>query len=125
MSNKVDHLNMIESIITRMANNSLQIKCWCIAIVSGVIVLSRSSIILTCILSVVLFCYLDARYLALEKEFRGLYEKVRVREESEIDYSMERDKEPIKKTIWTWSVFPFYATLTLGLIITAVYNLWM
>ena len=45
MSDKIDHLNIIESAITRMAGNSLQIKCWSLAIVSAAIVLSRSVII--------------------------------------------------------------------------------
>ncbi len=45
MSDKSDHLNMIQSIITRMANSSLQVKCWCLAIVSAAIVLSKSPII--------------------------------------------------------------------------------
>lgn len=88
MSDKIDHLNIIESAITRMAGNSLQIKCWCLAIVSAAIVLSRSTIIIACILPVVLFCYLDVNYLSLEKSYRDLYDDVRQKSDSDIDFSM-------------------------------------
>ena len=125
MSDKTEHLNMIENVITRMANNSLQIKCWCVAIVAAIIVLSQEAIILVGILPVILFCYLDAHYLALERGFRKLYDVVRSKSESEIDFSMKIENVPLFRVIFSWSVIPFYAILATALIIAASINCWV
>lgn len=122
MSNKVDHLNMIESVISRMANNSLQIKCWCLAIVSAAIVLSRSVIIIACVLPVLLFCYLDAKYLSLERSYRNLYEQVRLKDDDDIDFSMKYEPVPKKEALGSWSVWPFYLLMAVLLIGVSVYN---
>ena len=37
---KIRHLEMIEAVITRMANNSFMIKGWAVTLVAGVFVLS-------------------------------------------------------------------------------------
>ena len=124
MSNKVEHLNMIQSVISRMANNSLQAKCWCLAIVGAAIVLSRSTIIIACVLPVVLFCYLDVRYLSLERSYRNLYDEVRVKSEDEIDFSLETKKVSEWKTFRSWSVWLFYVSMVLLMIGTALYNLY-
>lgn len=125
MSDKVDHLNIIESAITRMAGNSLQIKCWCLAIVSAAIVLSRSVIIVACVLPVMLFCYLDVNYLSLEKAYRNLYDEVRQKDESEIDFSMRFTPVPKIISFKSWSVWPFYLSMAVLLIAVSLINyLW-
>lgn len=124
MSNKVEHLKMIESVITRMANNSLQIKCWSLAIFSAAIVLSRSVIIAACILPMVLFCYLDVCYLSVERSYRNLYEEVRQKKESEIDFSMK--VSPVSKvdTFKSWSIRTFYILLIILLVIVSIINMF-
>ena len=121
MSNKVDHLNMIQSVISRMANNSLQVKCWCLAIVGAAIALSRSWIIAVCTLPVILFCFLDTHYLTEERAFRGLYNEVRVKTDEEIDFSMEKNNEPLREAFKSWSIWPFYISLIILLIGVALY----
>ena len=125
MSDKTEHLNMIENVITRMAHNSLQIKCWCIAIVSAMIVLTHEAIILIGILPVILFWYLDAHYLALERAFRQLYNVVRSKSDSEIDFSMNIEKVTLSDVLFTWSVIPFYGVLAIALCIAVSINLWV
>lgn len=122
MSDKTDHLNMIESTITRMANNSLQIKCWCLAIVSASIVLSRSSIIIACVLPVALFCYLDVNYLSLERSYRDLYDEVRAKDETDIDFSMRFTPSSKWKSFKSWSIWPFYGLMVALLSIVSVIN---
>lgn len=63
MSDKTVHLSMIQSVISRHSNSSLQVKCFCIAIVSAAVILSEGVIILSCIIPVMLFCCLDVYYL--------------------------------------------------------------
>lgn len=122
MSDKVEHLKMIESVITRMANNSLQIKCWSLAIFSAAIVLSRSVIIAACILPMVLFCYLDVCYLSVERSYRNLYDEVRQKEKSEIDFSMKVSSVPKADAFKSWSVCTFYISLITLLVIVSVIN---
>ena len=125
MSDKIDHLNIIESVITRMAGTSLQIKCWSLAIVSAAIVLSRSAIIVACVLPVMLFCYLDVNYLSLEKAYRNLYDEVRLKDDSEIDFSMHFTPVPKKDSFRSWSVWPFYLSMVALLVSVSVINyLW-
>lgn len=122
MSDKSDHLNMIQSVITRMASNSLQVKCWCITIVSATIILSRSSIIATCVLPVLLFFCLDVRYLSLEKAYRDLYDEVRKKDDSSIDFSMEYKPVSKMKALRSWSIWLFYPPMALLLIAVACAN---
>ena len=122
MSEKVNHLNMIESAISRMASNSLQIKCWCLAIVCAAIVLSRSVIIAACIFPVILFCYLDANYLSLEKSYRNLYDEVRLKDDSEIDFSMHIDQVSKTLSFKSWSIWPFYLSMIILLIVCSIAN---
>lgn len=118
MSDKVDHLNMIESVIARMAGNSLQIKCWCLTIVSVAIVLSRSAIIIACVLPVVLFCYLDVKCISLEKAYRNLFDDVRRKDDSDIDFTMTFTPVSKINSFKSWSVWPFY--LSMAVLLTAV-----
>ncbi len=122
MSNKSDHLNMIQSVITRRASNSLQFKCLCITIVSATIILSRSSIIVASVLPVLLFCYLDVRYLSLERAYRDLYDEVRLKNDSDIDFSMEYKPVPKRDSFKSWSIWLFYPPMAFLLITIACAN---
>lgn len=78
--NRQKHLEFLETSISRMNDNSKQMKEWCIAIVSGLvgIYLANSEKNILLIGSVVsfLFVCLDAYYLLLEKRFREIYKDV-------------------------------------------------
>ena len=121
MSNKTEHLNMIQNVITRMAHNSLQIKCWAMAIMAAMIVLSNGFIIAAGLVPLIVFWLLDSRYLALERAFRKLYDDVRVKEESEIDFSMDIKGKIPKGMMRTWSELWFYLPMTVLLIAMTVY----
>lgn len=123
MNDKIEHLKMIQGIITRMASNSLQVKCWNMAIVAVIIAFADGRMILAGITPIVLFCYLDAKYLAQEKTYRDLYDKVRVKNDTEIDFSMKTEKGNIKYGLKSWSVWLFYLVLSLTVIIIALYRM--
>jgi hypothetical protein len=71
------HLEILQSIIQRMATNSASCKAWCITIVSAILVLiadkGKPNLALLAFLPTFLFLALDAYYLALEKAFRSSY----------------------------------------------------
>ena len=79
-NNKIKHLEFIQSTITRMNQNSFQIKGWMITLVSALLALYASSekvvYILIAIVPAIVFWLLDAYYLQQERRFRGVYNDV-------------------------------------------------
>ncbi len=74
------HAELLQSVISRLSNNSFLVKGWCITLNSVLIaVASRSpgwtSIPVACAVAVG-FWLLDGYYLRQERLFRALYEKV-------------------------------------------------
>ena len=124
MSDKTEHLGTIQNVIDRMARNSLQIKCWSIAILTAFIALANDWVVMIAAVPLFLFCLLDARYLSLEDAFRSLYKEVCCREESQIDFLMDfsRYDKGIRGKIFTWSVLPFYLVLIVTVFVYAVIN---
>ena len=71
------HLNILQSVIQRMAVNSSSSKAWCITLVSAILVIvadkGKPDYAFIAIIPVLLFLFLDGYYLALEKGFRNSY----------------------------------------------------
>ena len=122
MSDKTEHLNMIQNVITRMANHSLQIKCWAIAITTAFAALSSNWVVFFASAPIVLFWILDTYYLSMERRFRELYDEVRAKEESEIDFSMKTEnyRTIVMNTASSWSVLPYYLVLILVAVIIGI-----
>jgi len=89
---KHKHLEMIQNVIDRMSSNSFLIKAWSITIISSLYTLwftQKDNFFLFLILTITLFFWgYDAYYLYVERGFRNLYDEVRKKSESEIDYEM-------------------------------------
>lgn len=79
-SEKMKHLEFIQAVITRMNQNSFQIKTWMITIVSALLALSAGSdnklYVGIAIFSVIIFWFLDSYYLQMERKSRGIYNDV-------------------------------------------------
>lgn len=92
MENKHKHLEMIQGVINRMANNSFMLKGWAVTLVAGIFALASRDAdkiyFLVAYVPIVAFWGLDAYYLRQERLYRKLYDKVRMKEENEIDFSM-------------------------------------
>lgn len=113
--NKRKHLEMIQSIISRMANHSFYIKGWCIALVSALFALAAAKdtnikLILVAFIPAIMFWSLDAYYLRQERLFRKLYDKVRSTTD-ETDFSMNTLPVALETASWLRVAF----SLTLGL----------
>lgn len=71
------HLNLLQSIVSRMAANSASCKTWCVTLVSAILVLTaereKALFALVGLTPVLVFACLDAFYLALERAFRSQY----------------------------------------------------
>ena len=67
------HLTIMQGVITRMAENSRSCKVWCVTLVAAVLVLvartGEPRHALIALIPTLLFLFLDAYYLALERAF--------------------------------------------------------
>ncbi|MCI5879252.1 MAG: hypothetical protein MRZ34_00485 [Bacillales bacterium] len=121
MEKKISHLNMIQSIITRMGNNSFALKGWAVGIMIAVYAFAGNSnvkAVIVTLMPLIVFWFIDTYYLMLERKFRCLYDDVRIKDEKDIDFSMNPNDvkinlDEVKKygffsIFFSKSVLPFY-----------------
>lgn len=89
---KIKHLEMIEAVIERMAQNSFHLKGWTVTLVSVIsaILISGNDrrFMILLLLPLLSFWILDAHYLQLERKYQILYRNV-IDDELDADYSMD------------------------------------
>ena len=104
---KEKHLELIENIISRMANCSFLIKGWTLTIVAAVFGLAAkdSNIKFIIIAYIIIPCFLilDAFYLSKERQYRSLYDKVR--KSSDSDFSMNTSEFNNGKNTWINTIY--------------------
>lgn len=113
--NKLEHLKMIQTVITRMASNSFLIKGWCVTLVSAILALAAKEpnklFIAVAIFPVIMFWILDGYFLYQERLFRKLYDSViKIEDDNSINYSMNTTE--YQNNI-AWGEAIFSATLNL------------
>lgn len=131
MENKIKHLEFIQSTITRMNQNSFQIKGWMITLVSALLALYASServvYILIAIVPAVVFWLLDAYYLQQERRFRGVYNDVAGLSPDDSRINVREFEMPIQKyrcgkycyfnVLFSRTIFPLYGIVIVGLVV--------
>ena len=123
------HLEIVQGVIQRMAENSRSCKVWCVTLVSAVLVLvartEKPEYALIALIPSVLFLILDTYYLALERGFRASYESfVRKMREAKLTWSDLYSVGPSGSTyghfascLISFSIWPFYATLLVMILV--------
>ncbi|WP_299059555.1 hypothetical protein [uncultured Polaribacter sp.] len=132
---KAQHREFVQSVITRMNANSFQIKGLMITLVAAFLGIYASNSNITFIIIplpiVLLFWFLDAYYLQLERKFRGIYNDI-------CDLNTDQKKTTkifeMNPTLYSgkkfnyWDVFfkspaisPLYLSVIIGLIILYFY----
>lgn len=123
--NKRLHLKMIEDVISRMGSNSFLIKGWSITAIGGLITLYVANVkhswaydLLWIALGICLMFWIsDAYYLHMERQYRHLYDIVRQKDASLIDFNMHAPKlkENILCCMWRpiflFSYIPIFVIL--------------
>lgn len=117
------HLSFIQGVITRMNSNSFSMKGWMVAIVSALCAVyaanpnSEASYIyfIAAIIADILFCFLDAYYLKMEKEYRELYTKV-IENPVATDFNMDASDHKVRlweaiKSPSVWILYTIVAVL--------------
>lgn len=130
MEAKLKHLDMIQGVINRMANNSFLLKGWSVVLVSALFALaakdSNKLYIYLAYFPTIAFWVLDGYFLWQEKLYRKLYDKVRNTDDSKIDFSM--DTSSLIKQVSTWSEVVFSKTLSIFhgvIVLTILFVMWI
>ena len=92
MDQKLKHLEFIQGVVNRLSTNSFLLKGWSVVLVSALFALSAGSskagYVFLAYVPALVFWALDGYFLAVEREYRKLYDTVRTREPGNIDFSM-------------------------------------
>lgn len=117
MESKLKHLEFIHNTINRMSTNSFIIKGWCVTLTSALFALAakdadRRYIIIT-YFSILFFWLLNAFFLKFERQFRCLYDNVRLKSENLIDFTMDisnydKGRNTVNSSFFSNSLMLFY-----------------
>ena len=127
------HLAMIQAVIARMASNSFALKTLSVTLTAGIIALigaiqhPNSIYAIAGALPVIIFWWMDAKYLQLERLYRILYDEVRMNHDHE-PFGMRVNRyysqvQPLRDIAVSWSIVPIYSVLIAVLVIIA-YVIW-
>ena len=124
---KVEHLKMVQGVISRMAGNCAQVKTWTVSLVTAVFIFAGLSdkqnimIGVAGFVPVLIFGAMDARYLHLERCYRSLYEAIASGQPVkpfDLDYRPYAGSvDGLGSTALSWSVCGFYGTLSISLVV--------
>ncbi|QGP52510.1 hypothetical protein PsalN5692_04019 (plasmid) [Piscirickettsia salmonis] len=96
MEAKLKHLEMIQGIINRMADNSFLLKGWSVTLISALFALTASSsnhiLLYLAYFPCLMFWILDGYFLWQERMYRKLYREVSRLANESIDFSMNATK---------------------------------
>lgn len=132
------YLSILQNVIGRMGTNSAGCKTWCIALVSAIVVIisdkGNPNLAWATLIPIVLFFFLDAYYLGLERRFRARYDTFIKKLHSDdadmtdvfivtIEQGLGKTLEATFKACISISVWPFYGFLFIMLIIVRTWIL--
>lgn len=129
MDNKIKHLEIIQSVISRMAGNSFALKGWAVTLVAGIFALSGKdadkTYFLIAYVPILVFWGLDTYYLRQERLYRALYNAVRLKCENDIDFNMSTFLPELQseKTVYCnclFSITELWFYFPLALLSTAI-----
>lgn len=124
----LEHLKLIQSVVTRLSDNSFKVKSWAIGVVSALLALSGSkfdsgatqTIAIGC---AIVFWSLDSFYVWNERRFRSLYDCVIKGQDVAPPYSLDPAGQihvKFRRSFFSRTVWPFYVLLIAMAVVAAV-----
>lgn len=132
------YLTILQGVINRMATNGASCKAWCITLVSAIVVMiadkGKPNYVWISVVPLVLFLVLESYYLALERQFRDVYNdfirKLHFGTASVDDVFFVAPRSGaaassfnIFKAACSIAIWPFYGLLALMLLVVRVWIL--
>jgi len=104
------YLEMIQAVISRMAQNCFLLKGWAITLIVGIFALSANNagliIYLLVYVPIILFWVMDSYYLQLERRYKVLYERAAKIDADSVDFNLTPPKPDMRaKTLYPQSLF--------------------
>lgn len=129
MEAKIKHLEFIQGVINRTANNSFLLKGWTVTLLTILFIFATEKIkeisfscILIAIFPVFIFWLLDGFFLQKERLFRDLYNEVRTKDENQIDFSLDtkqfekKQENKYVSAFFSKTIWPFYIPLMVTIV---------
>lgn len=130
MEEKLKHLEFIQGVINRLSTNSFLLKGWNVILVSALFSLAtydtNPMYVFLAYIPAFVFWGLDGYFLSQERKYRRLYDKVRLMNQNEIDFSMKTlEFNSDKKVGWLSStisatLISFHGILILAIIVIMI-----
>jgi len=103
---KMKAIDLIQSIISRMASNSFMLKGWAVSLVVASFALAAGNtnkvLFIISYAPIIFFWVLDAYYLRKERQFRQLYEWTRKQPESSIELDLNCTRPELQNNDTTY-----------------------
>ena len=113
--NKLAHLQMLQTVIARMASNSFMLKGWSVTLVAALFAVAadkaKVSFVALAYFPALVFWFLDGYFLRQERLFRALYDQARSLAEANITFSM--DTTAVAQGVSSWAAACISRTLWL------------
>lgn len=133
IDDKSKHLEFIQNVIARMANNSFLLKGWAVTLVAALFALAAQNTNLNFVIlgffPVIAFWILDAYYLRQERLFRQLFNVIRIKDADKIqpNESFLMDTSSYEGKVQSWfrimfskTIGIFYGMIIITLIIIVI-----
>lgn len=118
---KHKHLDFLQLTITRMSVNSFLIKGWSVTLVSALFAFaakeSNVEYVIITYVSTPLFWLLDGYYLSQERQYRALYNRIRVLDENAIDFDLDASGFRKGRNQWFHSIFSKTLNIFYGVLV--------
>lgn len=122
MEEKLKYLEFIQGVITRMNSNSFTIKTWMMTILAAFIALYANSqnewYLLLATGPILIFWFLDAYYLKMERQYRQLYNHAVADDVQLFDMDASKYKECYCEILFSKTIVWIYLPIILSLAIT-------
>ena len=124
MDAKLQYLQFIQDIITRMNSNSFLLKGWCITLVSALFALAAKDTnplyVLIAYIPIPAFWLLDGFYLSQERQYRDLYSVATTCDPSQVDFSLDATRFRKDRNTWPATLFSSTVLIFYGIAVTTV-----
>ena len=126
MDSKLKHLEFVQAVINRLSTNSFLLKGWSVVLIASLFALSsndsNSEFVFLAYIPAIIFWGLDGYFLWQERVYRELYNRIRTKNDEEIDFSM--DTRDVSKDVAGWvdatlskTLVPFHGVLIAAIIL--------
>ncbi len=132
----IKHLELIQGVVDRLANNSFAFKAWAIVLVAAVFAFAAGDgdpiFLLIALIPALAFWGLDATYLRQERLFRALYDAVRKDDKAIAgDGPFSMDTTPVanrvagwRGTVWSTTIAWLYGPIVVLVVVATAVAFW-